>query len=556
MAELAKLTRLAAHICRVPQAVLALHKSRASHVLAQSGHQPHEAEALSRLCERTRGWRGPALMREQDILATEPARSGPPPSPAFFAGAMLRVGDDNAGVLCVLGPDEHTLDEGMADALRVLAHCAASLLEAQRQRSMAEEMDRLLTHTEMQQRYEALPPTLRSGCLLMLRVSRLERLAIAQGMAGTDDVLQQAARRLGMLMPPQSLLGSLKRGVFTLYLPQLEPAQLPDFMAWLVPGLALPYVVNGEAVHCPPHIGVCFSPPQAPRFDTLVLGAEQALHTWYQSNDWWHVFDASDGANTLLGLRIEIELRHALERGEFLNYYQPKVDVDSGRIVGVEALIRWDHPERGILEPASFLAALEAAGLIQAAGRQTMRQAMRDWRHWQELGLEAPRIAVNVTDAQLRHPAFLGNLQQDLQAAGVPASCLSVELTESALIQKESAGPVLQALRALDIPVSVDDFGTGYSSLSYLVGLPVDELKIDRAFTEKMLGNEAYRHLVDAVISLAHKLGYGVVAEGIETDQQAQLLRRLGCDQLQGYLFGRPMPAWKLAHRLGGHATV
>jgi EAL domain-containing protein (putative c-di-GMP-specific phosphodiesterase class I) len=262
-------------------------------------------------------------------------------------------------------------------------------------------------------------------------------------------------------------------------------------------------------------------------------------------------FDRSVDNVQSMHYRLEPQLRRALEQDEFVNYYQPKVELATGRIVGVEALVRWMDPARGLVPPGEFVPALETTGLIGEVAQKIMDRAIADWRGWRDAGLPAPRIAVNVAAAQLRNEDFVPALQRALAALQGDPSALSVEITESILISNmERAIEVLTQVRALGVPVAIDDFGTGYSSLAYIVTLPIDELKIDRAFVKKITADAAYEGIVRTCVSLARGLNLKVVAEGVETQAQAAKLRALECDQAQGFLYSPPVPADQLVRML------
>jgi EAL domain-containing protein (putative c-di-GMP-specific phosphodiesterase class I) len=253
-------------------------------------------------------------------------------------------------------------------------------------------------------------------------------------------------------------------------------------------------------------------------------------------------------------ISLEVELRDALERREFINYYQPKVDLRTGKLAGAEALVRWHHPVRGIIEPNDFVPVLERTGLVIAVGRQVMQRAMEDWRKWHDRGLEPPQISVNVAPAQFRCDSLFADIERALNTAGAHMQPLSIEITESSLVaDQKRVVDVLTRVRALDVPVAIDDFGTGYSSLAYLVTLPVDVMKIDRSFVMKMSQDAGYMGLVSTVVTLAHNLDLKVVAEGIETEEEAKLLKLLRCEQGQGFLYSRPLPADDFAALLHAH---
>jgi EAL domain-containing protein (putative c-di-GMP-specific phosphodiesterase class I) len=248
---------------------------------------------------------------------------------------------------------------------------------------------------------------------------------------------------------------------------------------------------------------------------------------------------------------VESALRLALTRDELLLHYQPKVGMTGGRLLGVEALVRWMHPTRGMVPPAEFVPVAEERGLIIPLGRWVIREVCRQIRDWRRAGLIAPPVAVNLSAWQFTDKDLVTDIGDAMAQYGVGAAEFEVELTESVLMtDPERANAVLQRLHRMGVKISIDDFGTGYSSLSYLKRFPADALKIDRSFICGLPGDADDRAITQAVIAMAHALGLKVVAEGVETDAQLVLLRALGCDEAQGYLLGKPMPAAQIASRL------
>jgi EAL domain-containing protein (putative c-di-GMP-specific phosphodiesterase class I) len=244
-------------------------------------------------------------------------------------------------------------------------------------------------------------------------------------------------------------------------------------------------------------------------------------------------------------------LRHAVNAGEFSLHYQPKVDMRSGSIVGVEALIRWNRPGHGLIAPASFVPLLEESGLILEVGAWVLRQSVADYRDWLKKGLTAPRIAVNVSPLQLRRSDFIAVLEQAVGSDDERRGLLEIEITEGVLMDKtDEVIQTLSRIRQMGVRVAIDDFGTGYSSLRYLAHLPIDTLKIDRSFVMAMTENADDMAIVSSIISLAHGLDLKVVAEGVETAEQQKLLRLLRCDQMQGYLFSKPVAKDELENLL------
>jgi EAL domain-containing protein (putative c-di-GMP-specific phosphodiesterase class I) len=242
-------------------------------------------------------------------------------------------------------------------------------------------------------------------------------------------------------------------------------------------------------------------------------------------------------------LSLENQLRQALDKGEFVLHYQPKVNLVSGKLTSAEALIRWNNPQTGLVPPGRFIPILEETGLIHDVGRWALRKALEDYLRWRAAGLPAVRIAVNVSPLQLRHRGFIDEIRQAIGVDAHGAAGLELEITESLIMEdvKHSIA-TLQAIRAMGVTIAIDDFGTGFSSLSYLSKLPVDTLKIDRSFVIDMTAGPEGLALVSTIITLAHSLKLNVVAEGVETEEQSRLLRLLGCDEMQGYLFSKPVP--------------
>jgi EAL domain-containing protein (putative c-di-GMP-specific phosphodiesterase class I) len=248
---------------------------------------------------------------------------------------------------------------------------------------------------------------------------------------------------------------------------------------------------------------------------------------------------------------LESALQLALTRGELLLHFQPKIDIAGGRMVSIEALLRWQHPTRGLVPPMEFIPLAEERGLIVPIGRWVIQAACRQIRDWRDLGLRVPPVAVNLSARQFASDTLVDDFIEAMKQYEVAASDLEVELTESVLMaDPERANQVLQQLHGLGVRISIDDFGTGYSSLSYLKRFPAQTVKIDRSFIRGLPSDADDIAIIEAVIAMAHSLGLAVVAEGVETDEQLSALRRLGCDEAQGYLLGRPMPASALAAQL------
>jgi diguanylate cyclase (GGDEF)-like protein len=434
--------------------------------------------------------------------------------------------------------------------LETIATTIASQLALRRDLRVATQTDRLTglpnwAHFEGQ--FEGQHQ--RDGLVCFVRLRSLSHLNSAHGFRVADALIAQAATRLRGLVDGRALIAHVKRGLFVLFFPGMDRAEFAlQHAPRLARHLQAPYEVNGLNLVCPVHIGSAAFPADGKTLDEVVQSADAALQLAIERDEPAAFFDKSVDARASAHYRLEPQLRAALEHNEFVNHYQPKVDLATGRIVGVEALVRWMHPERGLVPPSAFVPALEATGLVREVGRQILTRAVADWKRWTGAGLRAPRIAVNVAAAQLRHGDLVRDLGEALAAIGGDSAALGIEVTETVLIgNMEQAIDVLRQVRALGVPVAIDDFGTGYSSLAYIVTLPIDEVKIDRSFVDKIAADPAYRGLVGTCINLAHNLHLKVVAEGVETREQARELKTLRCDVAQGFLYSEPMPADRLA---------
>ncbi|WP_395408172.1 EAL domain-containing protein [Pseudoduganella sp. UC29_106] len=393
------------------------------------------------------------------------------------------------------------------------------------------------------------------GTVLLVNINRFDEISSAYGNAAAVGLLRAISQRLRTAVTEDMLLAHVGVGRFALFLPASEPQAPADFVrSTVAPMLQGAYQVKEHKIWCTINAGGAMLAEDGSTADELLIKAWDALAEARDKEARFGMYDRDADRVMSRQISLEVELRDALERREFVNYYQPKVDLRTGKLAGAEALVRWHHPVRGIIEPNEFVPVLERTGLVIAVGRQVMQRAMEDWRSWYEAGLEPPQIAVNVAPAQFRCDSLFSDIERALNTAGAHMQPLSIEITESSLVSDHSRViDVLSRVRALDVPVAIDDFGTGYSSLAYLVTLPVDVMKIDRSFVMKMSQDAGYMGLVSTVVTLAHNLDLKVVAEGIETEEEAKLLKLLRCEQGQGYLYSRPVPADEFAALLKTH---
>jgi EAL domain-containing protein (putative c-di-GMP-specific phosphodiesterase class I) len=293
--------------------------------------------------------------------------------------------------------------------------------------------------------------------------------------------------------------------------------------------------------------GIAVYPADGMDADALIRNAEAALKRAKETGERYLFYAPNINARVSEQVELEHRLRKAVERGELFLHFQPKLDLVTRRIVGLEALMRWQAPEGGLVSPAKFVPVLEQTGLILEAGRQAIAKASAAYREWQARGLTPPRVAVNVSALQLRRRSFAADIRGALGEEAGDGGGLDLEITESLLMNEiDESIRKLREVRAMGISIALDDFGTGYSSLAYLSKLPIDLLKIDRGFVRGMTENPDDTSIISIIISLAQALRLKVVAEGVESEQQAQLLRLLRCDQMQGYLFSPPVPAERI----------
>jgi diguanylate cyclase (GGDEF)-like protein len=326
----------------------------------------------------------------------------------------------------------------------------------------------------------------------------------------------------------------------------------------LVEALNEPATLQGTEVFVGGSVGVAMYPCDGTDTDTLLMNADTAMYRAKAAGrGGYQLYDRSMNDRALDHLRMETRLRRALERDEFVLHYQPRVDVFSGRIVGAEALIRWQHPEHGLLPPAEFIPMVEEAGLVIPIGEWAIRTVCRQSAAWAALGLPPLPVAVNLASTHLRERGLPALVQAALVEFGVPATCLEVEVTESILLaEPELSVSIARELAAMGVQLSIDDFGTGYSSMGYLKKLPITALKIDRSFVRDLVTDADDEAIVSAIIALAHSLKLKVVAEGVETMAQLTMLQTMRCNEYQGFLTSRAVAADDFAALLRQRAAV
>jgi diguanylate cyclase (GGDEF)-like protein len=394
--------------------------------------------------------------------------------------------------------------------------------------------------------------------VLLVSLDRLNRVTEIFGHAAGDTVLTEAAVRLRNCIGNGDTVGRFDGDEFAVLLTRLNQAGDATEAAIAI-GQALkpPFRLSEQDVYVTASIGIGIFPNNGENSTTLLRNTEAALYRAKRSGGNNYQFYAAEMNDLAIKrLALETSLRRAVENNEFIVYYQPVLSMSSGQVVGVEALVRWRHPEFGILPPAKFIGLAEETGLILEIGQMVLRTACAQARIWEGYGYGSLRMAVNISARHFQQKNFLEEVVDILDETKLDPRRLELELTESSMIENaESAANLLRQLRTLGVRAAIDDFGTGYSSLSYLKRLPIGTVKLDRSFVNGATTDPNDAALVMAIITLAHNLELKVIAEGVETYEQRNFLRLLRCDEGQGYLFGKPMPAGIFASSLSANPT-
>ena len=376
--------------------------------------------------------------------------------------------------------------------------------------------------------------------VIILDLERFSSINESLGHQAGDSLLRQLTQRLRQLLAETDVLAHLSADHFAIAtMHEGESTTIAHVLDKVLLGIQnQPFLIGGQELHVSARAGTSSYPGDGRDTDTLLRHAETALKRAKLSGD-RHLFYAPEfNARITEKLKLETKLRQALEQEQLVLHYQPKINLKTGQISGLEALMRWRDPEIGLIPPLSFIPLLEETRMILEAGRWALGKAISDYRKWQAVGLNPPKIAVNVSPIQLRQNDFVEMVASVLEAAKDVEISLEFEITESVIMQDIEANiQKLRRIRDMNIEIAIDDFGTGYSSLSYIAKLPVNVLKIDRGFIINMSTNPDDLTIVSTIISLAHSLHLQVIAEGVETHEQASLLRTLNCDEMQGFLF-------------------
>ncbi|MGB7543039.1 MAG: EAL domain-containing protein, partial [Burkholderiales bacterium] len=476
----------------------------------------------------------------------------------------LFVDDDVVGILALYAEDKDFFSD---EEMKLLKELAGDISFALDHIERAERLDyfayydaltalanRTLFNERLTQRLKIAGQEQGRLALVLLDVDRFKAVNDSLGRQAGDELLKQIAKRLVRFVGDSSRVGRLSADHYAVMLPAVrhedEVARFVDEQSRSCFGE--PFRLGRETdLRISVKAGVALSPEDGSDAETLQRNAEAALEKAKASGENFLFYAPHMTERVAEKLALENKLRLALERDEFVLHYQPKVDVETRRIEGVEALIRWQSPELGLVPPLRFIPLMEETGMILEVGAWAMRRAALDHHHWLGQGAAAPRIAVNVSSIQLRKRDFVQTVQAALAEGAEPAG-IDLEITESLIMEDiEENIEKLAAVRDMGVRIAVDDFGTGYSSLRYLAKLPVHTVKIDRSFIITMLEDANAMTVVSTIISLVHSLRLKVVAEGVESEEQAKILHLLKCDEMQGYLISRPVPQEELLALLG-----
>lgn len=472
-----------------------------------------------------------AAFREQVILAAETMHT--------WSGKQLAILQQANAHLVISTIESHKLTDLVESARVELIHLAHHDV-------LTGLPNRLLLQDRLGQAVEAARRLDRQLAVIYMDLDRFKHINDSLGHDVGDLLLQSVAKRLVASVRHSDTVSRHGGDEFVLLLPVIEHAEDAALSVQkILAALAQPHKVEGHDLHISVSMGISIYPSDGPDAQTLIKCADTAMyHAKEDGRNNYKFFEPGMNARAVQRQSIEASLRQALQRQEFVLFYQPKINLIHGTVVGVEALIRWRHPEQGLLMPSEFVSVAEDSGLILPMGRWVLREACRQARSWLHGGLPPIIVSVNTTALEFRAKDFSESVRGILAETQLDARLLELELTESMLMPDlEMSNAVLHALADMGVQLAIDDFGTGYSSLSYLSRLPIHTLKIDQSFISHMTTNLDDAAIVSAVIHMGHSLRKHVIAEGVETPEQLAFLLAQHCDEGQGYYFGRPVSA-------------
>lgn len=389
--------------------------------------------------------------------------------------------------------------------------------------------------------------------VLLIDLDRFRHINDAFGHSTGDLVLMEVAKRFKTTLRAGDVIARMDGDEFIILLSDIEHAKFASFVAEkIVQCTPLPMVVDNHAITLTASIGISVYPTDGNSLEDLQRNAAKAMHQAKEAGSGvFHYFTKAMNLEAHKHIQLEVALKKAISNHEFILHYQPKLNLSDGSIEGVEALIRWDNPEVGLITPSEFIPLAEETGLILKIGEWALREACQTNQAWQTQGYEPITVAVNLSAKQFQHPNIAELVKNILAESGMDPKYLELEITETAVMEDvDAAITKLNDIQKMGVRISIDDFGTGYTSISYLKKFPINTLKIDQSFIKDIPGDANNTAITSAVIALAHTLGMKVVAEGVETAEQLQYLADNACDIVQGYYLSRPLPEQKIVLQL------
>jgi diguanylate cyclase (GGDEF)-like protein/PAS domain S-box-containing protein len=540
-------------------------------VRAAQGEGPHATVGLRGAIAPDSVW--PEMLRENTsrIAGREYLTSRPLDRPwrawlhAMGSAVYVPVRDDAKPIamLCIYAVTEHAFGTEEVRFAETIAHVLSTALQRQKAEQRLAHLaqfdpltglpNRALLQERLAQSIVRSRRRKYHAGVLFVDLDRFKMVNDTLGHHQGDALIRQVGERLLACVRPGDTVGRIAGDEFALVLADMaRPDDAALVAQKILDAIARPFDLGGNEAYVGASIGIAAFPDDGDDAATLLKNADIAMYrAKEQGRNGYRFFTAEMNQRTLAKAQLNTDLRRAIERAEFTLHYQPKVDLADGRLRGLEALLRWNHPQRGMVPPAEFIPALEDSGLILPVGEWVIAEACAQLRRWQQAGCAPVPVAVNLSPKQFRRRDLDRLIREALEREGMPAELLELEITESSLMEDpEDAVRSMHDLRAAGLKISIDDFGTGYSSLSYLTRLPLSALKIDRSFVRDAGDSEEAASIVRAVINMAQNLRFTVIAEGVETQEQVAFLRKHGCDQAQGYFFGRPVSAEQTAKLL------
>jgi diguanylate cyclase (GGDEF)-like protein/PAS domain S-box-containing protein len=479
--------------------------------------------------------------------------------------APVRGDDSPDALLCVYSAEERAFGAEDVRFVEAVGHVLSTALQRQKAEERLSHLaqfdaltglpNRTLLHDRLAQTLVQSRRRNVHAATLFVDLDRFKLINDTLGHHQGDELIRQVGRRLIACVRAGDTVGRISGDEFAVVLSDLARADDAALVAQkILDALQRPFDLGGNEAYISASIGIAVFPEDSAEAETLLKNADIAMYRAKESaRNSYRFFTAEMNQRTVARGQLNTDLRHAIERGEFALHYQPKVDLAGGALTGFEALLRWNHPQRGLVSPAEFIPALEDSGLSLPVGEWVIGEACAQLRRWQEAGRRPVPVAVNLSPKQFRRGDLERIIAQTLARADIAAALLELEITESCLMEDpEDAVRAMHNLRAAGLRISIDDFGTGYSSLSYLTRLPLSALKIDRSFVREIGTSKEAASIVRAVIDMAQNLHFTVIAEGVETQAQVEFLRQHGCEQAQGYHFGQPAAAAVAGELLAG----